>query len=155
MPELLVQLLQEPGHVDTEVLHGLDTFLVVFHLSDLTAYAVVPIRRTDDYHLSNGEEMVHGVKGVDRTASSDGHDSGAGPALEHVVVGARHEPDAVDETLHLAGTVCEIGWRTKDDAIGTEHFPDEFIYIIITYYALLVFHLKASAACDASVDLST
>jgi hypothetical protein len=82
MPELLIQLLQQPGHVDAEVFHGGYSFLVLFHFSDLT---------------SDGEEMVHGVECVDGSTSSDGHDCRAGYALEHVTIYARHETDTVND----------------------------------------------------------
>ena len=48
---LSAELLQGPGHVLPEGLHGLDPLAIVIHVSDISPYADIPIAGPDDDHL--------------------------------------------------------------------------------------------------------
>ena len=55
---LLVDLLQEPRHVLAQVLHGVDSFLVVGHVSRVQPDAEVPVGGASDEHLIVEEEVI-------------------------------------------------------------------------------------------------
>src|SRR6185369_7868715 len=65
--------LQQPGHVLAQYPHRADPLLVLLHIPFAAADTHIPVIRTRDDHLADGEEVVDAVEDVD----------GAGPAHRH------------------------------------------------------------------------
>ena len=59
-------LLDQPGHVSTQVDHGLDALIVLLDFALGAAEGDVPIARPDGDHLGDAEIVVQAVEGVHR-----------------------------------------------------------------------------------------
>ena len=56
---LPMKFLEKPGHVDSQLPHGVDPFLVFLHFSRLQAIGKVPVDGARDNHLPDEEKVVH------------------------------------------------------------------------------------------------
>src|SRR5579863_5899967 len=61
-----LQILQQPGHILAQRLHGRNALFVHLHIANLTPDPDVPVRRTRNDHFVNQKEMIQRIEGVDR-----------------------------------------------------------------------------------------
>ncbi len=66
-----VELLEQPGHVLAEGLHGAEGFFVLLDLAFVAAEADVPVTGAGDDHLADQEELVDRVEVLEALAAGD------------------------------------------------------------------------------------
>jgi hypothetical protein len=147
-----VQFFQKPGHVLTEGLHRLDTFVVLAHLARIQTEADVPVTLARDDYLRQGKKSINSIIDIHSASPSYGNNRGAHLTFEHKVVGYGYKAGPVYQRLHLAADVAEVAWRAKNNSICPKHFLKTFVKHVLFLYALFVFFLKAFKSRLAAPD---
>jgi len=148
-----MQLLKEPCHVLAKGGHRGHTLSIVLYFADGSADADVPVTRTGNDHLTNEEEVIDRVEGVNGASASHRYDCSPDFALEHVAVCASYHASAVNKRFEFGREVSEIRWRTQDNPVCFEHLGDVVVYRIASYNAALIERLETLRTRDAALDL--
>lgn len=148
-----MQLLKEPRHVLAKGGHRGHTLSIILHFANGMADTDIPVTRTGNDHLTDEEEMIDRVEGVNGASASHRYDCSPNFALEHVAVCASYHASAVNKRFEFGREVSEVRWRTQDDPVCFEHLGDVVVYRIVSYDTALIERLETLRTRDATLDL--
>jgi hypothetical protein len=152
-PRLRMEFLEEPGHVLTQDLHGLQAFRILFDRTFIQADSHVPVDGAWHDHLADEKEVVDGVEGVDGPAPAHRDHSRPHFTPEEIIVGAADQASAIDQGFELGGNIRKVGGRSQNYPIGIQHLFEAFIHHILLHGAPPVFILEALEACNTTLNL--
>jgi hypothetical protein len=148
-----VQLLKEPRHVFAKGGHRGHALSIVFCFTDSMADTDIPVTRTGNDHLTNEEEVIDRVEGVNGASTSHRYDCSPDFAPEHIAICASYHASAVNKRFEFGCEVGEVCRRTQDDPICFEHLGEVLVYRIISYDAALIERIETLRTRDAALDM--